>query len=88
MGLESKRLIGENAYDKGCVATIQGWTGSLRIWQTEEYTWSCPLSDMPLWVRQSMQAASHLLHWQEVPTPLYTKCTQSCQGAKVLYNTV
>ena len=28
MGLESKRLIGENAYDKGCVATVQGWTGS------------------------------------------------------------
>ena len=46
------------------------------------------MSDMPLfWGGAISMHATSLEPWREVLTPLYTKCTQSQQGAKILYNT-
>ena len=39
-------------------------------------------------VGQSMHTASRMSHQKGVPSPLYTTCTQSQRGAKILYNKV
>ena len=52
--------------------------------QSEEYTESWEVLTLYSGVGQSMHAARE---W-EAPTPLYTKCIQSQQGAKILYNKV
>ena len=71
-----------------CVATVQGQTGPHRI-RTDGRIFMEPsgcLTCLYSAARQSTHAASCMSHQQGVPTPSYTKCTQSWQGAKILYN--
>ena len=70
------------------VADFQGWPGSLRI-PADGRTCVEP-SGRLTWlfsrVGRPMHTVSSVSQRQGVPTPLYTKCTQSWQGANVLYN--
>ena len=71
-----------------CVAAFQGRTGSHRIWaDVRKFTelLGC-LTCLYARVGQSTHTTSPVSRQQGVPTPLYIKCTQNWQGAKILYN--